>query len=406
MRRGAPNILGIVLAGGEGKRLMPLTADRAKPAVPFGGQYRLVDFVLSNLVNAGFMRICVLTQYKSHSLDRHISSTWRLSTMLGNYVTPVPAQQRLGPRWYTGSGDAIYQSLNLVFDEQPDYIAVFGADHVYRMDPRQMVDAHIESGAGVTVAGIRVPRAEAVAFGVIEAEGDRIAKFLEKPADPPATPDDPDVAYASMGNYVFTASTLIEALRLDAQDPASAHDMGGNIIPMLVDKGEAAVYDFARNEVPGATARDRGYWRDVGTLDSYYDAHLDLVSLEPVFNLYNAAWPILTHVPPRPPAKFVLGGRAYESLVCSGCIVTGTVARSVLSPDVHVEDGAWVENSVLMQGVKVGRGAVVRNSILDKNVVVPENTNLGADLDRDREFHKVTPSGIVALGKGETVHSH
>src|SRR5690349_2665531 len=225
--RSNPRVLGIVLAGGEGKRLWPLTADRAKPAVPFGGSYRLIDFVLSNLVNAGYLRICVLTQYKSHSLDRHISQTWRLSGFAGEYITPVPAQQRLGPRWYTGSADAIYQSLNLVYDEDPEYIVVFGADHVYRMDPSQMLEQHIYSGAGVTVAGIRVPRREATAFGVIETapDGRGITKFLEKPADPPGVPDDPEVAYASMGNYIFTTKTLLEALRLDAEDPASAHDM-------------------------------------------------------------------------------------------------------------------------------------------------------------------------------------
>jgi glucose-1-phosphate adenylyltransferase len=402
----APRVLGIVLAGGEGKRLMPLTADRAKPAVPFGGQYRLIDFVLSNLVNAGFLRICVLTQYKSHSLDRHISQTWRMSGMLGNYITPVPAQQRLGPRWYTGSADAILQSLNLVYDEKPDHIVVFGADHVYRMDPRQMVEAHIGSGAGVTVAGIRVPREEARAFGVIGTapDGRTIADFLEKPAQPPGTPDDPDVAYASMGNYVFTADVLIDALRADADDPGSAHDMGGNIIPSLVGKGQAAVYDFSGNRVPGATDRDRAYWRDVGTLDSYFEAHMDLVSVNPIFNLYNRDWPILTGMPPRPPAKFVLGGRAYESLVCSGSIVTGTVARSVLSPDVFVEDGAWVENSVLMSGARVGRGAVVRNAIVDKNVCVRDGQRIGVDLEQDRAHHRVTDSGIVVLGKNEPVH--
>ncbi|WP_275408804.1 glucose-1-phosphate adenylyltransferase, partial [Actinocatenispora rupis] len=399
-------MLGIVLAGGEGKRLMPLTADRAKPAVPFGGQYRLIDFVLSNLVNAGFDKLCVLTQYKSHSLDRHISQAWRMSSMLGQYITPVPAQQRLGPRWYTGSADAIFQSLNLVYDEGPDYIVVFGADHVYRMDPRQMVEAHIGSGAGVTVAGIRVPRAEARAFGVIETgpDGTSIERFLEKPAQPPGIPGDDAHAYASMGNYVFTAEALLEALRLDAEDPASAHDMGGNIIPMLVDKGWANVYDFAANEVPGATERDRGYWRDVGSIDAYYASHMDLVSLHPVFNLYNADWPIRGHVPPLPPAKFVLGGRAYESLVSAGCIVTGTVARSVLSPDVVVEDGAWVEDSVLMDGVRIGRGAVVRGVILDKHVHVPDGAHLGADLAHDREYHTVTDSGLVVLGKNEPVH--
>jgi glucose-1-phosphate adenylyltransferase len=407
MARGAPRVLGIVLAGGEGKRLLPLTADRAKPAVPFGGQYRLIDFVLSNLVNAGYLKLCVLTQYKSHSLDRHISQTWRMSAMLGQYITPVPAQQRLGPRWYTGSADAIYQSLNLVYDERPDYIIVFGADHVYRMDPRQMVEQHIASGSGATVAGIRVPREEARAFGVIETGTDAqtITRFLEKPARPPGIPGDEEHAYASMGNYVFTADALLEALRLDAEDQASMHDMGGNIIPMLVDKGWAQVYDFDANEVPGATERDRGYWRDVGTIEAYYDAHLDLVSVNPIFNLYNADWPIRTNIPPLPPAKFVLGGRAYESLVSAGCIVTGTVARSVLSPDVIVEDGAWVEDSVLMPGVVVGRGAVVRHAILDKNVVVPDGAHLGADLATDREFHTVTDSGIVVLGKGDRAHA-
>jgi glucose-1-phosphate adenylyltransferase len=399
------SVLGIVLAGGEGKRLMPLTADRAKPAVPFGGQYRLVDFVLSNLVNAGFLKICVLTQYKSHSLDRHVTYTWRMSTLLGNYVTPVPAQQRLGPRWFTGSADAIYQSLNLVYDEEPDYIVVFGADHVYRMDPRQMVDQHIASGAGVTVAGIRVPRAEATGFGVIETEPDgrRIARFLEKPADPPAVPDDPEVTYASMGNYVFSTSALLDALRADAEEPASVHDMGGNIIPMMVAKGDAEVYDFADNDVPGSTDRDRGYWRDVGTLDSYYDAHMDLVSLNPIFNLYNRQWPILTSPPQLPPAKFVLTGRATESLVSPGCIITGSVHNSILSAGTTVAESAAVADSVIMHNVKIGAGAVVRRAILDKNVVVPDGVQLGVDLDHDRKHYRVTDSGIVVLGKGERV---
>ncbi|MFG1928220.1 glucose-1-phosphate adenylyltransferase [Cryptosporangium sp. NPDC048952] len=399
------SVLGIVLAGGEGKRLMPLTADRAKPAVPFGGPYRLIDFVLSNLANAEIRKICVLTQYKSHSLDRHISTTWRMSTLLGNYVTPVPAQQRLGPRWYTGSADAIYQSLNLVYDEDPEYIAVFGADHVYRMDPAQMIEQHVFSGAGVTVAGIRVPRHEATAFGVIKTadDGRTITEFLEKPKDPPGVPDDPNVAYASMGNYVFTTRTLLEALRLDAEDPSSAHDMGGNIIPNLVAKGEAAVYDFSDNEVPGATDRDRGYWRDVGTIDSYYEAHRDLASVHPIFNLYNRAWPILTSMPQLPPAKFALTGRATESIVSAGCIVTGEVRDSVLSPGVLVGAKAEVTESVLLNGVVIGEGAIVRNAILDKNVIVPPGAKIGVDPEFDRQHYRVSEGGVVVLGKGQPV---
>ena len=408
----APRVLGIVLAGGEGKRLAPLTADRAKPAVPFGGIYRLVDFVLSNLVNAGYLRIVVLTQYKSHSLDRHITTTWRMSTLLGNYITPVPAQQRLGPQWFAGSADAIHQSLNLVYDEQPDHIVVFGADHVYRMDPRQMVEQHIASGADATVAGIRVPRAEAHGFGVIQtaADGRRIEAFLEKPADPPGLPDDPDTVYASMGNYVFTTEALLEAVRLDAGDEGSVHDMGGNIIPMMVARGSAQVYDFSDNDVPGATDRDRGYWRDVGTLDSYYDAHMDLVAVHPVFNLYNRQWPILTTSPALPPAKFVFEeegrvGQAVDSLVSQGVIISGgRVRHSIISPGVRVHSGSEIDGSVLLHGVDVGRGAVVSNAILDKNVVVWPGATVGVDhaLDRERGF-TVTDGGVVVVGKGQQV---
>ena len=404
-------VLGIVLAGGAGKRLSPLTADRAKPAVPFGGIYRLVDFVLSNLVNADYLRIVVLTQYKSHSLDRHISLSWRMSTLLGNYVTPVPAQQRLGPQWYQGSADAIYQSLNLVYDEQPSHVVVFGADHVYRMDPRQLVQQHIDSGAGVTVAGIRVPRKQATSFGVIDTkDGKRIDAFLEKPASPPGLPDDPDSSYVSMGNYVFTTDVLLDAVRKDAYDEGSVHDMGGNVIPMLVQDRAAFVYDFANNEVPGTTERDRGYWRDVGTLEAYHEAHMDLVSVHPVFNLYNRQWPILTHMPPLPPAKFVHDepertGHAIESLVSPGCIVSGgEVRRSVLSPGVRVHSRAEIDGCVLLHGVDVGSRAVLRNTIIDKGVVVPPKVEIGVDheADRERGFH-VTETGLVVIGKGQTV---
>jgi glucose-1-phosphate adenylyltransferase len=398
-----PRVLGIVLAGGEGKRLWPLTADRAKPAVPFGGNYRLIDFVLSNLVNAGYLRICVLTQYKSHSLDRHITQTWRMSTVIGNYITPVPAQQRLGPRWYTGSADAILQSFNLIYDDRPDYIVVFGADHVYRMDPSQMVAKHIQTGAGVTVAGIRVPRAEANQFGVIDADADgKVLGFLEKPENPPGLPDNPDETFASMGNYVFTTEALIDVLKRDAADEGSIHDMGGSIMPMMVEQDAAWVYDFAENDIPGAEDRDHGYWRDVGTIDAYYDAHMDLVAVHPIFNMYNQQWPIYTNQPQMPPAKFVEGGLAQESVVGAGAIISGaTVRHSVISPNCRLHAGAYVEGAVLMDGVQVGRGAVVRRAILDKGVVVPDGALIGVDLDSDRQRYHVSDSGIVVLGKGQ-----
>ncbi|MEA2315912.1 MAG: glucose-phosphate adenylyltransferase [Solirubrobacteraceae bacterium] len=408
-----PRVFGMVLAGGEGKRLAPLTADRAKPAVPFGGNYRLIDFALSNLVNAGLRKIVVLTQYKSHSLDRHLATTWALSPLLGNYVTPVPAQMRRGPRWFLGSADAIYQNLNLLYDERPEHIIVFGADHIYRMDPQQMIDQHVASGAGVTVAGIRTPIEQADQFGVIETapDGRRIAAFREKPKDPVGLPDSPGEVFASMGNYVFTTEALIEAVTADAADEGSKHDLGGNIIPSMVAKDAAYVYDFAANEVPGATGRDRGYWRDVGTLDAYFDAHMDLISVHPIFNLYNLDWPILSWPGPLPPAKFVFDeerrrGEALDSMVCGGVVISGGVARrSVLSPGVHLHSWSLVEDAILMHGVEVGRNAVVRRAIIDKNVRIEPGAKIGVDPEADRERFAVSDGGIAVVGKGAVVRA-
>jgi glucose-1-phosphate adenylyltransferase len=335
-----------------------------------------------------------------------------MSDLLGNYVTPVPAQQRRGPHWYTGSADAIYQSLNLIYDDKPDLVAVFGADHVFRMDPMQMIDQHVASGTGVTVAALPVPRPDATAFGVIQTgkDGRTVEAFLEKPADPPARPGHPDEAFASMGNYVFTADVLVDALRKDAVDSASRHDMGRDIIPMLVRERLAQVYDFLDNQVPGADPRDAGYWRDVGTLDSYFDAHMDLCAVHPVFNLYNERWPILTSVPSLPPAKFVHDdgdrvGRAINSVISNGVIVSGGLVRnSVLSPGVRVNSWSRVERAVLLHNTRIGRHAVVENAILDKNVEVPEGVQVGVDKERDRaRGFTVSAGGVTVVGKGQLV---
>lgn len=403
-------VFGIVLAGGEGKRLMPLTEDRAKPAVPFGGQYRLVDFAISNLINSGLRQIVVLTQYKSHSLDRHVSQTWRMSGLLGSYVASVPAQQRLGKRWFSGSADAILQSLNLIRDEKPDIVVVVGADHVYRMDFDDMISAHIASGRKATVAAIRQPIFLADQFGVIEVDPQDdtiITRFREKPADAQGLPDSPDEVFVSMGNYVFDADALIAAVEHDGELPDSNHDMGGDIIPYFVGLDQAGVYDFNRNSVPGATERDKYYWRDVGSIDSFFDAHMDLISTLPVFNLYNTEWPIYSMQVNSPPAKFVRDARGrvgstIDSIVSLGSLLSGAhLERSVLGPWCQVDSGASIHDSILFDHVHVSADAEIRRAILDKEVIVEPGAKIGVDHNRDiaRGF-TVTESGIVVVGKG------
>lgn len=403
-------VLAIVLAGGEGKRLMPLTQDRAKPAVPFGGVYRLIDFTLSNLVNSGFLKIVVLTQYKSHSLDKHVTTTWRMSNLLGNYVAPVPAQQRVDKQWFQGSADAIYQSLNLLDDEDPTHVVIVGADNIFRMDFTQMLERHISSGFPLTVAGIRQPLSMADQFGVIEADATnkyKIGAFREKPTDAVGLEDSPDEVLASMGNYIMDAEIMRQALMEDAADPDSKHDMGGSIVPHFVNQGAAGLYDFVDNDVPGSTPRDRNYWRDVGTLDAFYDSNIDLISVTPVFNLYNDEWPLFTGYTGLPPAKFVYGhherlGHALDSIVSPGVIVSGgEVVGSVLSPGVRVNSWSSVRSSVVFDDVNIGRNATVNRSILDKNVVVDEGAAVGIDHEHDRaRGFTVTESGITVVSKG------
>lgn len=392
---------------------MPLTAERAKPAVPFGGIYRLIDFALSNIVNSQYLHVVVLTQYKSHSLDRHIARTWDMSRMLGNYVAPVPAQQRMGKNWYLGSADAIYQSLNLLEDERPDIVVVVGADHVYRMDFSQMVRAHIESGAAMTVAGIRQPLHLADQFGVIEADPEdprRIKSFREKPTDAVGLADSPQEVLVSMGNYVANADALVRAVREDAANEHSRHDMGGDIVPAFVERGEAALYDFIENDMPGSSERDRDYWRDVGTLDAYYEANQDLIAVTPVFNVYNRDWPIYTGYQGLPPAKFVHSsperiGLAVDSIISPGVVVSGAeVHGSIVSPGGRLNSWSHITDSVLLDDVVVQRNAHVNRAILDKHVVVDEGASVGLnrELDLARGF-TVTPAGVTVVPKGTHV---
>lgn len=392
---------------------MPLTKDRAKPAVPFGGIYRLIDFSLSNLVNSGYLHVVVLTQYKSDSLDRHITRTWRMSNLLGNYITPVPAQQRMGKSWFMGSADAIYQSLNIVSDEQPEYVIVTGADNIYRMDYSQMLEQHIASGLDLTVAGIRQPKSLASSFGVIDRDPNdpyKVREFLEKPQEVAGLPDSPDEILASMGNYIFTTKAMVEALHEDAADENSKHDMGGNIVPKFVQANNCGVYDFTYNEIPGSTDRDKNYWRDVGTIDAFFEANMDLIAVNPIFNLYNRHWPLLTGYTGFPPAKFVYGhherlGHALDSIVSPGVIVSGgEVIGSVLSPFVRVNSWSSVRDSVLFDSVNVGRNATVVRAILDKNVRIDDGAQVGVDHDRDRERGLyVSEGGIVVVPKNAHV---
>ena len=407
-RRSEPKVLVIVLAGGEGKRLAPLTADRAKPAVPFGGSYRIIDFVLSNFANARYLKIVVLTQYKSHSLDRHITQTWRFSTLLGSYVTPVPAQMRRGPYWFSGSADAIYQNLNLISDERPDIVCVFGADHIYAMDPRQMVEHHMQSDAEVTVAAIPVPREQGPEFGVIEADHTgKILAFHEKAVDPPTMPGDDTRVLASMGNYVFNTKTLVDIVTPGSE--MAAKDLGGDVIPALTASGVAHLYDFSTNVIPGQEEHERGYWRDVGTLDAYYWANMDLLGALPSFSLYNPEWPVYSLQLPLPPAKLCHGsdGSAASidnSLICTGGIVSGArVERSIVGPDVRIESGSEVTESILLPGVRVASGARLHRCIIDKNVQVPAGYRLGVEDGVDPEQFARSDQGIVVVEKDRTL---
>ncbi|HRE01951.1 MAG TPA: glucose-1-phosphate adenylyltransferase, partial [Ilumatobacteraceae bacterium] len=375
----------------------------------FGGNYRIIDFALSNFANSGFLKIVVLTQYKSHSLDRHISQTWRFSTLLGNYVTPVPAQMRRGPQWFSGSADAIYQNLNLISDERPDLVCVFGADHIYHMDVRQMVDHHLDSGAGVTVAAIPVPIDQADQFGIIHADvNGKIVQFLEKPADPPSMPGDPTRALASMGNYVFDTQTLIDIVSPTGDD-AIATDIGGDVIPALTNQGVAHMYDFSTNVIPGQADHERGYWRDVGSLDAYYEASMDLLRPVPPFSLYNEKWPVYSIQLPLPPAKLDHGPGGEpavvgNSLLSAGSIVSGgSVHRSILFPETYIDASAEVTESILFPGVRIGPGARVHRCVIDKNVVVPAGHQIGYDAEADRAQYVLSDHGVVVVPKGRLV---
>ncbi len=406
-------LLAMILAGGEGRRLDPLTRDRAKPAVPFGGRYRIIDFVLSNFANSNILKVKVLVQYKSESLNTHVQRAWRLSAFLNQYVEIVPAQMRHGPKWFEGSADAIYQNLNIITDEEPEYTFVFGADNIYRMDVRQMLDFHVDKKSDLTVAAIPVPLAEAGDFGIIEVDGEgRMIGFVEKPgSDPKTIPGDPTRCLASMGNYLFTTKELVQEILNDAGDAHSAHDFGKSIVTGMYKRKNVFVYNFASNHVPGQTERERGYWRDVGNLDAYFQANMDLVEVNPIFSLYNDRWPIYTLHANAPPAKFVFNnaeearvGKATDSLISEGCIVSGTsVHHSILSPSVRLNSYSTVEDCIIFEKVTIARHCKIRRAIIDKQVEIPAGTVIGYDLEADKRRFHVTESGIVVIPKGMRV---
>ncbi len=399
-------VLGIVLAGGKGTRLYPLTKERAKPAVPFGGKYRIVDFVLSNFINSGIYSIYVLTQFRSQSLLQHLSEGWQFGSLLKNqFIIPVPAQMRSpGETWYQGTADAIFQNLNLVEQANPHVVAIFGADHIYRMNIMSMIEFHEHQKAACTVAAIPVPKEHAFEFGVIETDDrGRILAFHEKKADAPTIPGRPDHVFASMGNYVFSTRALLNELQADAANEDSSHDFGRDILPSLVQREEVYAYDFQENKIPGEPPDQPIYWRDVGTIDAYYEANMDLRAISPALNLYNRQWPLRTTGFPDPPAKFTFDmegrrGRAIDTVVSGGCILSGgAVKNSVLSRGVKVHTGAEVEDSIILDNCDIGRRARVRRAILDKNVRIPEDATVGYDLVKDAQLYHVTESGIVVI---------
>jgi glucose-1-phosphate adenylyltransferase len=405
-------VLGIVLAGGKGTRLFPLTKERAKPAVPFGGKYRIIDFVLSNFINSGIYSVYVLTQFRSQSLLQHLSEGWQFGSLLKNqFIIPVPAQMRSPDEtWYQGTADAIYQNINLVEQSDPHVVAIFGGDHIYRMNIMSMIEFHVQKAAEVTVAAIPVDRKHAVEFGVIETAADgHIINFHEKNPEAPTMPGDSDRVLASMGNYVFSTRTLLRLLHDDAAEPDSNHDFGRNILPKLAGKSDMFAYDFQTNRIPGEPPDAEPYWRDVGTIDAYYEANMDLRAISPALNLYNREWPVRTTGYPDPPAKFTFDqehrrGQAIDSIVSGGCILSGGMVRnSVLGRAVKVHSGAVVDECVILDNCDIGRRARLHRVILDKNVRIPEDAVIGYDHEVDRRNgHHVTESGIVVVGGGRT----
>jgi glucose-1-phosphate adenylyltransferase len=399
-------VLAFVLAGGKGTRLYPLTKERAKPAVPFGGRYRIVDFVLSNLFNSGIYSTYVLVQFKSQSLLQHLREGWEASSLLRNhFITPVPAQMRSpGEDWYRGTADAIYQNINLIEEAEPHLVVIFGADHIYRMNIRDMVEFHVDRGAQVTVSAIPVEKEQASEFGVIETRADgAITGFHEKKPDAPTMPGDPNRVYASMGNYIFSTKVLLDELYADAAREDSSHDFGRDILPGLIDRADMFAYDFQTNRIPGDPAGAPNYWRDVGTIDAYFDANMDLREVSPELNLYNRQWPLRTAGYSDAPAKFIFDyegrrGQALNSIVSGGTILSGGLVRgSVLGRGVKVHSNAYIEDCVIFDNCDIGRRARVRRAILDKNAQIPEDATIGYDLERDRELYHVTDSGIVVV---------